>query len=251
MENLGNLAKVAAETARERAGEHSPSKALAQPVSSTASAPALVNQTADYELPKLLTGYRPDNAPWELWRPLSETERGLVELRVNELRRALTGWLPTERDAVNATLGAMFGGFRSMRQQGDDVRGIALVTASVLRDFPLWAIAKGCRKIASREAGLNPSFPPNDAEIFGVVTEIVQGYRKTLALADALLAATVRPPRALPKPPPATGYDGPPVGAEPYAPREELNRRAPDGDHAARVAADLAARRANHQGDAA
>src|SRR5581483_12434888 len=110
MQSIGEAAKQVIA----RGGEPLRSKALAPQVSSTTNPPRLLDQVVDYGLPRLFNGYRPDDAPWELWRALTDAERALVERRAAELRDGLTGWLPSERDAVNAALGAMFSGFRSM-----------------------------------------------------------------------------------------------------------------------------------------
>ena len=250
MESIGKLAQ----TAVAQAGEGlrpSPSKALARPVSSTKNPPKLLDQVVDYGLPRLFNGYRPDDTPWELVRALTDSERAMVERRADELRSGITGWLPGERDAVNAALGAMFAGFRSMRHQGDDARNTVLVTASVLSGYPLWAITKACRKIAMREIKREWSGPPDDGELLSVVESVVSEYRKLLRSAERLLTAAVKAPRELAPPRPDRAEIeaklGRPIRAAEARPvRESDAIKPPDGRHAERVAADLAARKARN-----
>lgn len=135
----------------------------------------------------------------------------------------------------------MFGGFRSMRQEGDAAEGIVMVTASVLREFPVWAIEKACIRIARNQAGLDPRYPPHDTQVYMVVAEVVREFRETLKTVEALLFAPVEKPLPLPHPKPRSAeYQPLPVGADPNAPLQ----MPPDGKHAARVAAELAERKA-------
>lgn len=214
---------------------------------STSNAPRYFDRRCDVELQRLFSAWIPDDGARAVRRALTGEERGALMARERELAGALHPYLPGERDAVEAQLAGMFTGFRSMRQQGEDAEGIVATTAAVLQPFPVWAIAKACMKIARREAGLDPRFAPNDTEIFGVVDAIVKDYRKTLATVEALLIAPVEgEPRALPAPPP---IDPGELDAMRLRLQGKLTsgpafeKREPDGKHAERVAADLAARR--------
>jgi hypothetical protein len=101
-------------------------------------------------------------------------------------------------------LSRMLGGFRSQRTV-DDADAVAVLDGlrHVLRGFPLWAIEQGCDDIHLGRALLDGSrltraFAPNDAEIVGVIEQLVAPYRKLLASATALLSAPVQqkdPPR--------------------------------------------------------
>lgn len=247
MQPLGQLVQQAAARTVEKASEPTRSGKVALRTG-TGEPPPYFDRYCDIELAKLFTGVIVTGRPREIVRELLPDERTALERRVAELQSALQPYGADERDMVLAEIAAMLSGFRSMRHQGDDVDGIVNASASVLAPFPLWAIAKGCMKIARREAGLNPSFAPNDTEIYGLVDAIVRDYRKTLETIEALLAAPVDQVRALPAPQPCRGEVearlGRPLQPAPYLPVREGGDRAPDGRHAARVAADLADRKA-------
>lgn len=196
---------------------------------------------------RLFSPVKIDHRPHAIVRELTPAERTNLTNRATELRAALWGYVPGERDDVEASIAAMFGGFRSMRQEGAAAEGLVAITAAVLRDFPAWAIARGCMKVSRNEAGLDPRWPPNDTEIYGVVAAVVQEYRKTLDIVEGLLAAPVEVRETLSAPTIAPN-DVQPTGAEPNAPLFE--RHPADGRHAARVAADIAARK-NRAGAAA
>lgn len=211
-----------------------------------------MDRACDIELPRLLSSWLPDRGAREVRRALTSGERRALQARADALGNGLAGYHPSERKQVEAQIGAMLGGFRSMRQQDADARGAMMAAAAALREFPLWAISKACLMIARNEAGLDRRFAPNDAELSNVVRNIVRGYRKRLATVEVLLAAPVEPSKAAPAakltPEQIATKLGRPVGtgskveAMPSASRS-------DGGHAARVAADLAARRARRQSD--
>jgi hypothetical protein len=240
MQEIGKLAIQA----KGALSQQSRSNAPALPASTTR-APVYFDRQTDIDLPQLYSAWKPDNGPREIRRALTGTERQMLTVRANELRAALHPYLPDERNDVEASIAAMLGGFRSMRQEGDSAEGIVVVLAGVLRRFPAWAIAKGCMKISRNDAGLDPRFAPNDTEIHRVVDNIVREHRQTLERVEGLLVAPVEVRNALPKPAERPHSDIRPSGAEPFAPL--IDRKPPDGKHAARVAADLAARRASFQ----
>lgn len=141
-------------------------------------------------------------------------------------------------------ISSMFTGFRYMRLQGWSVSAAVGITLAVLREFPRWAIARGCMKIIRREAGLDTRFSPNDSEIYAVVAGIMREHRSNLDMVRALLGAEVAE-RGTPRP------KGPPQPA-PRPPSGHLAPITPwrcgDGKHAQRVAAGLAVRRARNDG---
>lgn len=212
---------------------------------STIDAPRYFDRYTDTELRRLFSAWKPDNGPQAIVRELTSGERAELTQRARELHDGLCGYLSHERAEVDASLAAMFGGFRSMRQEGDAAESLMLVTANVLREFPVWAIVKGCMKIAQNQAGLDRRWPPNDAEIYEIVSDVVKEYRRTLANIDALLAAPVDAPRQMIAPAITPPNDVRPLGADPQAPLVEV--RPNDGKHAARVAAQLAAKRAERE----
>lgn len=236
MEQIGKLAVALVE----RASQGSPSSAPALPATTTEE-PALFDHACDLELPRLLSAWIPDYGPREIRRALTPAERAAVLARATTLQFSLTGYLDGECNAVEADIAAMFGGFRAMRQQGDDAEATVAATAGVLRGFPAWAIRQGCLKIARNQAGLNRRYAPNDTEVFTVIDDIVKDYRKRLAMAETLLAAPVASPRKLPALSEIKPNGIQPVGAQPDA---RLVEPVNDGKHAARVAVDLARRRA-------
>jgi hypothetical protein len=205
-------------------------------------------QWTDIEARKLFSTWKPSHGPQAIWRELTRAERTALTDRATELRATLWPYVASERDEVEASIAAMFSGFRSMRQEGSAAENAVAVTAMVLREFPAWAITKACVKIAQNEAGLDPKWPPNDVQIHAIVSEIVREYRATLVNVEALLIAPVETRTALPAPSIAPNGVRP-TGIEPYAPL--IERMPSDGNHALRVAADIAARKANAGIDAA
>ena len=218
--------------------------------SSTKVRPQYWVREVDAELPaRLWAHWIPNDGPRAIRRPLRADERVAIAARADAIKVGIVGFLASERVAVDRELSAMLGGFRSMRQQDDEVAAIVDNLLVVLREFPLWAIAQACLDIARGQAGLDRRFPPNDSQIYEVVEKIVRPYRKQLAEHQALLIAPVEepePPRE--QKPERRDLDHRMLAAayrpEILAKREALRRpKPPDNKHAARVAADLAQRR--------
>jgi hypothetical protein len=245
MEQIGKGSQAVVEHLAKLAASQGSHSSLPTRSIRTDSPPALLERYTDYELRRLYSAWRPDRGPREIVRALEPGERAALAVRDATLRAGLAGYHPSERDRVKAQVGAMLGGFRSMRQTDVDVAGALEAAAAVLRAFPLWAITKGCLQIARGETDLDRHWPPNDSEIHDVVARVVQPYRSTLEVIDGLLTATVRP-QPLPPPPVITPpNDVRPFGADPSAPLIEPRQN--DGQHAARVAAQLAAKRAERE----
>lgn len=164
--------------------------------------PVRFDRTCDRAIPDRLVRFRSlEGTPTELRRALTADERAAIEGRKAALTDALSPYSNDERDAVEAEVAAMFSGFRSMRAQDDNMIATIEVTCAVLREFPLWAIAKGCKMIATRKAvidgrRLDERYAPNDAEVHAVVEGEVKTYRRALNEASAILDAPV----ALPDP---------------------------------------------------
>jgi hypothetical protein len=220
--------------------QRSQSAKLAPPVS-TANPPRYFVRETDIEMRRLFSAVRVDGRPQTIVRELTRDEHRALTERATELRATLWPYVQGERDEIEASIAAMLGGFRSMRQSEDAAADIVAVTASILREFPAWAITKACVKIAQNEAGLDPKWPPNDVQIHAIVSDIVREYRATLVNVEALLVAPVEYRTALPAPSIAPN-DVRPTGIEPHAPL--IERRPADGNHALRVAADIAAKKA-------
>ena len=167
-------------------------------------------------------------------RGMRADERAAVEVRGAALALALRPFAEADDgSAVMASIGAMFSGFRSMRQQGDDIEATVRITMAVLREFPAWAINQTCLKIARHETKHDPRFAPNDAELADQVRAVLKPYREALDAARALLGSAVR------------------TEPEPHARGSVREAKPPvpgmgDGRHASRVAADLDAMKARN-----
>lgn len=202
MDSIGNL--VAGIIRQAQASPDSRSTLPATPTRTDGkNLPALFDPECDRAIPdRVFSGWIPSDAARAIVRQLTPVERAKVEARAVALRNAVAAHHVSEDRKVKAELAAMLGGFRAMRQQGNDALAMVDVTARVLREFPLWAIAKGCMEIAQNKAELDPRWPPNDDQIYIVVNGIVALYHKHLKIADSLLAAPLeeaeapRPARA-------------------------------------------------------
>ena len=208
--------------------------------------PVKFDRECDIDLPKrLFSSWIPDEGPRAIVRQLEPSERALLEMRATALQIALQ---PFGEDlAVEADVAAMFSGFRFMRQRGEDVGTTVHITLAVLREFPAWAIRKACLSIAQDRANLNEKFAPNDAEIYGVAEDIVRLYREHHRQANALLSAPVEPP-IVPRRPTKDKLEellGRPIGEPKTGPH--AHSIPTDGNHAKRIAADLAARKARNE----
>jgi hypothetical protein len=187
------------------------------------------------EIPRrLFVAWIPDDGPREIRRVLTADERWLLEARATALQDALRPFSENERNMVRLTVSTLLGGYRAMRHHGEDVEGAVEVTLAVLRNFPAWAITRGCAKIARdgivRDGVSERRWAPNDAEISGIVGGIVREYQGHMRQAFALLTAPVEKPT-------------PPRPNLPAAPRPRPVR---DG-YAQRVMADIEARRAKKE----
>ena len=172
-----------------------------------------------------------DGGKWEIGRPLTDVERRALETREAALTHALTPFPHEQKEAVNAVIGAMYSGFRSMRDSGDDIEMRLLVITNVLRDFPYWAIELGCLAIVQRRVqDIDRRFAPNDAQLYDVVDNIVRYYRANLRTIRGILDAVAPPPR--PSRPPREALPPPPAWT---------------AERAAAIAKDLEERRAHNQ----
>jgi hypothetical protein len=159
------------------------------------------DKDVDLNIPRaVLTAWKPDGRPRPLQRVLTTGERGAVEARAAALELALAPFGQEQRATVEAAVGAMFNGFRAMRQQGDDIEYSALVTLGVLRDFPAWAIERACLKIARHEVELDARYAPNDGQIADVVREVLRPYRQAFEQASGLLRGSVEAEASIPQP---------------------------------------------------
>ena len=233
MEPLGTVAHRAVERATTEVSQVSHLQALARPAKKTADGlPVKFDQETDFEIPRrVFSAFKPTVGPRELRRELRPDEREVLIARAAALEVALRPFDPdNERAVVTSSISAMLGGFRSMRQQGEDAASVVAVTRAVLRDFPAWAISQACMKIARHETKIDPRFAPNDSEIIDVVRSIVASYQENLEQARALLAAPVEVQVRRERP----------TNNPPTVP-------AGDGKHGQRVAVDLAERKSKRE----
>lgn len=213
--------------------------------------PKVLDREADIDLPrKLWENWIPANGKRAIVRAFTDAERGCVQRRHAELTHGLEPFLPQQRDRIRAPVHAMLGGFRSLRESGEDAETAVEVLLAVLRDFPAWAIEEACIRIARRDIDIDPPldrrWAPSDSQIYAVVSAIVQPFRKALATAQALLDAPVALPPA-PRPSRAeiettlgrAVSDRSAVVTAPPVPAE-----IGDGKHAQRVMEDLRRRKA-------
>ena len=123
----------------------------------------------------------------------------------------------------------MFGGFRAMRQRGEDALATLEVLTSVLSEFPAWAIIRGCIQIAREKH----KWAPNDGEIYDAVKTIVKLYEthcwQALALLDAPVEASSKPV---------------PTDSQSCPEEQQASPNHCDGKHWNRIGADLQAREA-------
>jgi hypothetical protein len=204
--------------------------------------PVRLDQECDIELPRqLFAAWIPDTGPRAIVRALSADGRAKIEARATALEDSLKPFTSNDEHAVRANINGLFSGYHAMRQVGENARAVVDVTMAVLREFPAWAIAQGCRNIVRGETKLDRRFTPNDTEIFDVVAGIVRLYRENLRQAKALLDAPVEEPRPR----------GPSRHLAPVRPRAEKAPQRPQVEPMTKsrreaLMADLAARKARN-----
>lgn len=233
MDSIGTAAKTALQrTAESRETSRTTPPSL--PARLPASGPPAPDRLCDATLPRLIC-WKPDRGPYELVRALSDNERAKLQVREVDLAHALAPFADDQDKMVRLAISGMFTGFRFMRQQGESVSAAVGITLAVLREFPYWAITGGCMKIIRGEADLDRRYAPNDSEIHAVVAGVVAEHRRNLETVRGLLKAEV----ARRDPPKRSG-----TATKQYPPSGHLASVPPgDGNHAQRVAADLAARK--------
>jgi hypothetical protein len=136
---------------------------------------------------------------------MTDAERRVIAARCAALAPALIPYVRGERadddDRIAAALAAMFGSFRSMRQQGENAVATIHCTMHALsrRRVPVWAIEEACLAIQSNgyerrerdRTWMERAWPPSDAEICASVEAVVRPYREAYHNGRALLTAPV------------------------------------------------------------
>ena len=235
MEGLGSAAARVAVRAKDGDSQASRLHALALPAKREADGlPVRFDRDVDFEIPRRLICWRPDHGSVEIRRLMRPDERAAVEARSAALELALRPFEPEQIADIEASIGAMFAGFRSMRQQGEAAADVVTITRAVLREFPAWAITAACLKIARHETRCDPRFAPNDAEIVDVVAGLIKQYREARDAAVLLLDSVVADIADTRSRSSIRAANAPAVPIS-------------DGKHTQRVAADLKARKARNE----
>jgi hypothetical protein len=216
--------------------------------------PVWVDKETDIEIPRaIFENWIPVHGPRAIVRALTPTEHAKVDSRAVALENALKPFGDEDRHAVRASINGLFSGFRSMRQQGDDARAVVDVTVAVLREFPAWAITQACGRIVRGDTELDRRFAPNDTELYDVVASIVKMYRDAHKTAVALLSAPIAAPLPTPTAKSRPSADeieaklGRPLIGRPPSGQMASVPLPGDGNHAKRIAEDLARRRARNE----
>lgn len=199
-----------------------------------ATRPALVDREADYTIPALVfTAWVPEHGLRPIRRALTDRERSIAQVRSRALTSGLRPLVPCEHNIVRSALHGMFGGFRSMRQTDDNAEMAVEVLLHVLREFPAWAIEEASIRIATNQTDLSDVWPPNDAQIYAVVSGIVAPYRKALVTVNGILAAPIEPPPVKHVEPPLPTREEMAAQAALLAqqPQERAAKPAGDGNH--------------------
>jgi len=191
--------------------------------------PIIYDRALDLELPrKVFSHWIPAVGPRAIIRELTAEERSALEIRAASLQVCLTPFRKGDPD-VEAAIYGMFGGFRAMRQRGEDALATLEVLTSVLSEFPAWAIIRGCIQIAREKH----KWAPNDGEIYDAVKTIVKLYEthcwQALALLDAPVEASSKPV---------------PTDSQSRPEEQQASPNHHDGKHWNRIGADLQAREA-------
>ena len=159
--------------------------------------PAVRNRFTDVEIPlSAWSAWKEHGKPQQLRRPLTERERGALELRCMELEPAVAPFDRADIDRIALALGDMYSGYPSMGSRGDQsIAGRIDVVSRLLAEFPRWAIEKGCQSIHAngvwRDGVFDRKWPPTDAEIVNTVRTEARLYTDSYQSAVALLSADV------------------------------------------------------------
>jgi hypothetical protein len=210
--------------------------------------PALVSIETDRTIPDRVLMWTGSDGVAELRRPLQPAERTALQRRAGELRSALAPWPPSSQDELEGEVSLMLNVPANRGLDETAAMGFVAQYLQLTRGRPHWAIVKVCRMVRLGKAGLPPAYCLTEAEFNLLIDREVAYYERALTKAQKVLDAKVQPP----DPPKPTRAEmearlRPPVAsasAEITAPALSAD----DGNHAARVMADIAARRAQREG---
>lgn len=168
-----------------------------------------------------------------LRRALDADERQMVEKRVTMLRNALAPFDEAHRSVLGRRIAGMLSAFPVTDGVTDDETAVSKIAGYlwVCREQPPWAISRAIELVRSGRSGLNLSYCPSEPEFNALVSRLVAPYVAAEHRTETFLRATI--------------YKSKPV--------IPLARRLPapsyDGNHAARAAADLEARKRRRESD--
>jgi hypothetical protein len=214
------------------------------PITQDDKLPALFDSEADRSIPDRVLMWTDSKGAAELRRPLTVSERTALERRANDLRSALAPWPMVNRDVLEAQVSLMLN-FPANRGL-DETAAMCMVAQYLMlsRDRPHWAIVKVCRMVRLGKAALPAAYCPTEAQFNLLIEREVADYERQLARTQRILDAKVLPA----DPPKPTRAE---IEAKAWAAPAEVKAPASvapsDGNHAARVLADIAARKAQRE----
>jgi hypothetical protein len=157
------------------------------PIKSTEHLPKVFDREADRAIPDRVLAWVGSDGFAEIRRSLTDAERGVVERRISDLRRALVPWSNPDRRQLEGELALMLGGFSIMqRMDGVAAKGLVAQYLQLTRGQPFWAVVQACRKIRTGEAGLSAQYCPNEAEFNTLLRRLVSSYERQLLHAQRL-----------------------------------------------------------------
>jgi hypothetical protein len=210
--------------------------------------PAPVNLETDRTIPDRVLMWTGSNGEAELRRSLTLDERTKLERRDSELRSALAPWPPSSREVLETEVSLMLNFPANRGLDETAAMGFVAHYLQLTRSRPHWAIVKACRMVRLGKAGLPPAYCPTEPEFNQLIDREVAYYERALAKARKVLDAKVRPP----DPPKPTRAEieaklGRPIGEAKAEAKAPVRSTVDDGNHAARVMADIAARKAQRE----
>jgi hypothetical protein len=214
------------------------------PITGEDKLPALFDREADRTIPDRVWMWTGSDGVAELRRPLTVAERTALERRAGDLQSALAPWPKVNRDVLEAEVSLMLN-FPANRGL-DETAAMGMVAQYLMlsRDRPHWAIVKVCRMVRLGKAALPPGYCPTEAEFNLLIEREVADFERQLARTRRILDAKVLPA----EPPKLTLAEiearlGRPLGVGPAEVKAPASVAPVDGNHAARVMADIAARK--------
>jgi len=171
---------------------------LSPPASSPPAAPEAVARALT-----ALTGERDRAGVPIAKRALTEPEKALLKLRLNDLRPFVD---PASIDRKAQEITAMLMGFGGQSLTAEQARLTAAQYARTCADLPLWAVSRACHRFAAGqvkpeeidEERISLTFRPTTAQLYQVAAAIAKPVLEERFRISAVLRATVLLPRREP-----------------------------------------------------